>query len=172
MTTIEQITEVFKAGYEKVVLNSLLAEDPDAVRSAASKFGSQAVVASIDVRGPATNREVTVRGNRVVVSTDPLEWALRAVDLGVGELLITSIDQEGTGGGYDLDLIRDIAQGVSVPVIAHGGAGQRSDLVCPIEESGASAVAAGTIFVFQGPDRGVLINYPQRKQIRKLLGIV
>ena len=171
LSSIEQITEVFKAGYEKVVLNSLLEEDPETVSLVAKRFGSQAVVGSIDVRGPAVSREVAIRGNRVVVSTDPLEWASRAVDLGVGELLVTSIDQEGTGNGYDLDLIRGIAQGVSVPVIAHGGVGRRSDLAGPLEESGASAVAAGTIFVFQGLERGVLINYPSRAQIRNLLGI-
>ncbi len=171
LTSMEQIGDVFRSGYEKVVVNSLLAEQPSVVEAAANRYGSQAVVASIDVRGGRDAREVVVRGNTTVVADSPADWARRAVGLGVGEILVTSVDREGTGLGFDLELVAQITKAVSVPVIAHGGAGQRVGLALPVLESGASAVAAGSLFVFQGQDRGVLINYPPRSQIERLFGM-
>ena len=169
ITSDTQVAEILNAGYEKVIFNSLLADDPEMLSLIAAKFGSQAVVASIDVRGPTGNREVVVHGNRDVVSTDPGEWAARAVALGAGEVLLTSVDREGTGEGFDLELVVNVSERVNVPVIAHGGAGRRSELIEPISRGGASAVAAGTIFVFQEPGHGVLVNYPSRTEIRKIL---
>ena len=168
LTTLEQIGEVFRAGYEKAVVNSLLSDDPEIVESAASRYGSQAIVASIDVSGSRGERKVKTHGNSQEVEDSPATWARRAVDLGVGEILVTAIDHEGTGAGFDLELVREVTEAVNVPVIAHGGAGHRSDLALPVEEAGASAVAAGSLFVFQSQDRGVLINYPPRSQIERL----
>ena len=168
LTGLEQIGKVLRSGYEKVVVNSLLADQPDIVESAADRYGSQAIVASIDIRGESEERSVVVHGNRDVVKATPANWARRAVDLGAGEILVTAVDREGTGRGFDLELVAEVAAAVSVPVIAHGGAGRRSDLAKPVFESGASAVAAGSLFVFQGQDRGVLINYPPRSQIERL----
>ena len=168
LSTLEQIGEVFKAGYEKVVLNSLLADQPSIVESAANRYGSQAIVASIDVRGGLDDRRVVVHGNRDVVTDSAAGWARRAVDLGAGEILVTSVDREGTGTGFDLELVTEVTDAVNVPVIAHGGAGQRAELPLPVLESGASAVAAGSLFVFQSHGRGVLINYPPRSQIEEL----
>ena len=170
LTTVAQFAELFHAGYEKAVVNTLLFDNPAEVEAAARRFGSQAVVASIDVRGGPGERRVVVRGGTEVVSDSPADWARQAVDLGVGEVLVTSIDREGTGRGFDLSLVSEVADAVSVPVIAHGGAGRRSELASPVRESGASSVAAGSLFVFQGQDRGVLINYPSRSYVRKLLG--
>jgi cyclase len=168
LTSMEQIGEVFRSGYEKVVVNSLLADRPGIVESATSLYGSQAVVASIDVRGGRDARKVVIHGNGDVVADSPAGWARRAVDLGVGEILVTSVDREGTGIGFDLELVAEVAEAVDVPVIAHGGAGQRTELALPVLESGASAVAAGSLFVFQSQERGVLINYPPRSQIERL----
>jgi cyclase len=168
LTSLEQIGEVFRAGYEKAVVNSLLADQPDIVESAANRYGSQAIVASIDVRGGRDERTVVVHGNRDVVGNSPTGWARRAVDLGVGEILVTSVDREGTGVGFDLELIAEITEAVGVPVIAHGGAGRRAELALPVLECGASAVAAGSLFVFQSRDGGVLINYPSRPEIERL----
>ncbi|MBR12484.1 MAG: imidazole glycerol phosphate synthase subunit HisF [Acidimicrobiaceae bacterium] len=169
LTELDQFSELYHAGYEKAVVNTLLSEDPSVVEAAASRFGSQAVVASIDVRRGGGGLEVVVRGNREVVSDSPGDWARRAVDLGVGEVLVTAVDREGTGAGFDLELISEVAEAVDVPVIGHGGGGRRAELGDPVLKAGASAVAAGTLFVFQGPDRGVLINYPPRRQIEKIL---
>ena len=147
----------------------MLADDPAEVEAATRRFGSQAVVASIDVIGGPGDRKVVVRGGTEVVSRSPTEWARRAVDLGAGEILVTSVDREGTGAGFDLELVAEVVDSVGVPVIAHGGAGKRRELATPVHESGAAAVAAGTLFVFQGPDHGVLVNYPPRAQIEKML---
>ena len=168
LTSLEQIGDVFRAGCEKAVVNSLLADQPDIVESAANRYGSQAIVASIDVRGGRDERTVVVHGNRDAVRASPANWARRAVDLGVGEILVTAVDREGTGYGFDLELVAEVAEAVSVPVIAHGGAGRRADLAKPVLEFGASAVAAGSLFVFQGQNRGVLINYLPRSQIEAL----
>jgi len=168
LTSVEQMNDVFAAGYEKVVLNTLLAEDPSVVADAAAAFGSQAVVASIDVRRSADGYAVAVRGGTQATGSDPVAWATRAVELGVGEILLTSIDAEGTMGGFDLDLIRRVSEVVDVPVIAHGGASRRSDLAGPVREAGASAVAAGSLFVFQRSRESVIINYPSRPQIERL----
>lgn len=169
LTSIDQLSELFNAGFEKAILNSVLADEPRFVEIAAAKFGSQAIVASIDVIATPEGESVVVHGGRDLVGQAPVEWAQRAVGLGVGEILLTSVDREGTGKGYDLDLITRVQSAVDIPVIAHGGAGSREDLAGPILDSGASAVAAGSLFVFQGKDRGVLVNYPSRSQIVKLL---
>jgi cyclase len=163
---LESIERTFSIGYEKVVLNSVLADDPEVVTKAAEVFGSQAVVASIDVRGDTVHTHGATRDTGV----DPVSWACRAEDLGAGEVLITSVDREGTMSGFDLDLVEDVAASVSIPVIAHGGAGRRKELAGPLER-GAAAVAAGSLFVFQGANRGVLVNYPTRSQLIRLLDL-
>lgn len=168
---LESIERTFSIGYEKVVLNSVLADDPDVVVKAAEVFGSQAVTASIDVRGSGPGAwSVHTHGATRPTGVDPIAWARRAEDLGAGEILVTAVDQEGTMDGFDLALAAAVAGAVSVPVIAHGGAARRKDLVGPIA-AGASAVAAGSLFVFQGTNRGVLVNYPSRPQLIRLLGL-
>ncbi len=166
LADLEAIERTFSIGYEKVVLNSVLADDPEVVTKTAEVFGTQAVVASIDVRSGTVHTHGAQRDTGV----DPATWARRAEDLGAGEVLVTSVEREGTMEGYDLDLIGAVADAVSVPVIAHGGAGRRKELSGPLER-GASAVAAGSLFVFQGQARGVLVNYPTRPQLIRLLGL-
>lgn len=165
---VETMAAVLQIGFEKVVLGTALATAPQAVEEAARRFGRQAVVASVDVRRTDAGPRAFVRGGSVDTGEDHVGWARRAVDLGAGELLVTSIDREGTMDGFDLDLVREVADAVDVPVIAHGGAAKRRQLAEPVREAGASAVAAGSLFVFQGPQRGVLINYPSRPQIVQL----
>lgn len=169
LTTVDEMGRILKIGFEKVVLNTVLLEDPDVVREAVARFGSQAVVASVDVRGAGDAASVFVRGASVDTEADPVTWARRSEELGVGEILLTSVDREGSMTGFDLDLVARVTAAVSVPVVAHGGAGRRSHLAEPLRLSGASAVAAGSLFVFQGSQRGVLINYPSRPQILRLL---
>jgi cyclase len=169
LATVESMRNVLQAGFEKVVISTALATDPDAVSDACRQFGSQAVVGAVDVRGSGAGAHAHVRGGSVDTGASPVEWATRAVELGVGELIVTSIDREGTMTGFDLDLVAEVAAAVEVPVIAHGGAAKRRQLTEPVRGGGASAVAAGSLFVFQGPQRGVLVNYPTRDQIVKLL---
>lgn len=169
LTTLPEMEDRLRMGAEKVVLNSLLADDPSVVAEAAARFGSQAVIASIDVRRRDGALGVVAHGGQTVVADDAVAWAQRAEQLGVGEILLTAVDREGTMQGYDLDLVHSVAMAVQVPVIAHGGAGKRRDLGVAVREGGAAAAAAGSLFVFQGSSRGVLINYPSRAQITALM---
>ena len=160
LRSLEEVRQVFQMGFEKVVLNTVLHERPGMAREAAAEFGSQAVVASMEVsrlrwKGP---RVFYGSGSKKTVHP-PEDWARRCEDAGCGELLLISIDRDGTMEGYDLDLVRAVARAVSIPVIAMGGAGTRDHLRQGIE-AGASAAAAGSMFVFHGPRRAVLITYP------------
>lgn len=169
ITSAVEIEKVLEIGYEKVVVNTSLWSHPEALAEAARTFGSQAIVASVDVRRVDDGFAVVVSGGTRQVDQDPASWARRAEDLGAGEILVTSVDRDGAMDGYDQELIELVASSVSVPVIACGGAGKRAQLVDPIKV-GAAASAAGSLFVFQGRGRGVVINYPSRTQLRSILG--
>jgi len=169
ITSIEEIKEIFYAGAEKVSLNTAAFENPQLIEKAASLFGSQSIVASIDVKKKwSGGYEVYVEKGKKKTGMDPVKYAIRMEELGAGELLVNSIDREGTMEGYDLDLIRKISGTVEIPVIALGGAGRIEDFNDAIKTGGASAVAAGSMFVFYGKYRAVLINYPSQDEIRKV----
>jgi imidazole glycerol-phosphate synthase subunit HisF len=168
ITTVDQVGEILSAGVEKVVFGAAMVDRPEVVEAAAAKYGSQAVVAAVDVRGREGEWSVAIESGSRVVGQDPVAYARRAQSLGVGEVLLTSIDREGAMRGFDLALVRVVASAVTVPVVAHGGARSREDLAEPIRH-GASAVAAGSIFVFQGVERGVLINFPKRGDLEQLM---
>lgn len=167
--TESQARGIIAAGLEKVVFNTALIEAPDEVRHAVKTLGAQAVLASVDVRTTSAGYRVFTRSGSHDTGLGLQEWARLSVDLGVGEVLITSIDREGTRQGIDLELVRLMTKLVDVPVIAHGGVGSRQDLAAPILESGAAAVAAGTHFVFQKGRGSVLVNYPTRVETERLL---
>lgn len=166
--SVEHAERIIAAGFEKIVVNTALLQDPAAVREMVHALGSQAIVGSVDVRATASGYAPYSEGGTARGDLDLAEWVQRAHDVGVGEIMVTAIDREGTRTGIDLDLVRDVVEASSVPVIAHGGAGTREDLVAPIEHSGASAVAAGSAFVMQAGRDSVLINYPTRPQIDTL----
>jgi len=166
--SIDDIRTVLSSGVEKVVLGTVASDEPELISRAADVFGSQAVVVAVDARRAGSGHEVFVQGGERAVGSNPGAYARRAAAHGAGEILVTSIDRDGTMEGYDLDLIRTVAEAVAVPVIACGGAGERAHLLTPIRDAGASAVAAGSIFVFRGPERGVLINFPERTQLEAL----
>ena len=136
------------AGADKVAVNSAAVERPEVVSEIADKFGSQCVVASVDARRVGDGWEVFTHGGRRATGIDAVAHALRLAELGAGELLVTSMDRDGTKSGYDLDLIRTIADQVRVPVVASGGVGGLADLVAGIAEGHASAVLAASTFHF------------------------
>ena len=146
--SVRDMRDVLRAGADKVSLNTAVVADPDLIARCARRFGRQAVVVAIDLRRRPTvgGWEVVVQGGRVATGLDAVDWAERAVDLGAGELLVTSIDRDGTGSGYDIDALRAITGRVSVPVIASGGAAGPADLIAAIREGGADAVLAASIF--------------------------
>jgi cyclase len=157
---IEHVRAVIRSGFEKVVLNTAMHDSPALAGEAAREFGAQAVVGSIEVaRGMLRGTHVRTESGTRATKHRPIDWARRCEELGCGELLVTSIERDGTMGGYDLDLVREISAAVSIPVIPLGGAGTVEHLQQAIA-AGASAVAAGSMFVYQGPRRAVLINYP------------
>jgi imidazole glycerol-phosphate synthase subunit HisF len=147
--SVDEMRAVLRAGADKVSLNSAAVADPELIGRCARAFGSQAVVVAIDARATGAGRnawEVVVKGGRETTGRDALGWAEEAVARGAGELLVTSIDRDGTRSGYDTDLLRAITARVGVPVIASGGAAGPDDFVAAIREGGADAVLAASIF--------------------------
>jgi imidazole glycerol-phosphate synthase subunit HisF len=151
--SVAEMRDVLRAGADKVSLNTAAVADPSLVSGCAARFGRQAVVVAIDARrrtdddpGAEPSWEVVVRGGREPTGLDAVAWAERVVDLGAGELLVTSIDRDGTGSGFDTDLLRAISSRVRVPVIASGGAAGPADFVAAIRDGGADAVLAASIF--------------------------
>lgn len=162
---VSTIRELLKAGADKVVLNTSIVEVPGLLKKSAEQFGRQCIVVSIDVRKINGTYEVFTHGGRKPTGLNPVELAMKVEDEGAGEILITSIDRDGTLEGYDLDLINMITGAVQIPVIACGGAGSVKDLADAYYKSGASAVACGAFFLFYGPRRTVLITYPTEEQL-------
>lgn len=148
--SLEDIRRVLRAGADKVTINTFAVKNPSFITEAARAFGSQCIVGSIEAKRTGDNKwEAYTDNGRVVTGLDAVEWAKKLVELGAGELLVTSIDQEGTAKGYDVDLVRNIAPKVSVPVIACGGAGKPEDMVEAIKSGYADAVAAANIFHYK-----------------------
>ncbi len=149
LRTVEDIREMLEAGADKVSLNTAVEERPELIAQAARRFGNQCVVVSIDcrLRDDGSHEVFTYAGTRAT-GRDPVEWAREAVDLGAGEIFLTSIDREGTMEGYDLELVRSVADAVTVPVIAHGGCGTLTHLVEGIVEGHADAVSCASILHF------------------------
>ncbi len=170
--TIEHARQLFSVGIEKVLINTATAEDPSLVRKIADEYGSQAVIAGIDVKKDWLGRErVYTRAASQSIGLTPRQHAEAVVAQGAGEILLTSIDRDGTMSGYDVAMIRELSAAVPVPLVACGGAGSLAHLAEAIA-AGASAVAAGSLFVFAGPRRAVLINYPSPAELRAAMAAV
>jgi cyclase len=146
---VEDIRKLLLAGADKVSINTAAVARPEFVREAAEKFGSQCIVVAIDVKQIAPGRwDVFTHGGRRDTGLDAVAWAERMAEYGAGELLVTSMDRDGTKAGFDLALTRAIADAVTVPVIASGGVGSLDDLVAGVREGHATAVLAASIFHF------------------------
>jgi cyclase len=148
--SVDEMRAALRAGADKVALNTAAVERPDLVTECASTFGSQAVVVAIDARRrgatAADGWEVVVRGGRDATGLNAVDWAVRAAMIGAGELLVTSIDRDGTGLGFDTELLRAVVDRVRVPVIASGGAAGPADFVAAVRDGGADAVLAAGMF--------------------------
>lgn len=167
LSSLEDCARVFELGVEKVVINTAAVERPELISEISNRFGAQAVIVSIDAKRNVFGRwRAFTRGGRKEARFSPAELAQAAVQRGAGEIMVTSIPREGTFKGYDLDLLRAVCDSVSVPVIAHGGAGKVEHFVEAIARGGASAVAAGSMFVFAGEGEGVLISYPSPDELQ------
>jgi cyclase len=169
VTTVDQVIELIANGVEKVILNNVVHINPDVVSGAAKKVGSQSVVVSIDVRNDWLGRErVFLQNNSVNTGIDPIAYAKKAEGLGAGEIILNSIELDGSYKGYDTDLIQRVSRAVNIPVIALGGAGSIEDFLSAVD-AGASAVAAASMFVFRRPHQAVLISYPEQEDLKDRL---
>jgi len=144
--SVEDVRAVLGAGADKISLNSAAINDPSLLSACARRFGSQCIVIAIDAKQKGDSWEAYVNGGRIPTGLDAVEWAVKAVGLGAGEIMLTSMDRDGTKDGYDLELTRTVAEAVNVPVIASGGAGTLAHLVEVIKKGKADAVLAASIF--------------------------
>lgn len=164
ISSIEEIKHIFHIGFEKVILNTAFIENPDLIREAAEYAGSQSIVVSIDAKKSFLKGYCSyIKDGTKKINKEPELLAGVAEDLGAGEILLNSIDRDGTMQGYDLELIRKVAKKVTVPVTACGGASGIDDIKNVLAEGGAHAAAAGSMFVYYGKKKAVLINTPSEK---------
>lgn len=170
VTTLEQVQRIFSLGFEKVVIDSAAYASPQLIRGAVAIYGSQSIVGCVDVRRTLLGRyELSSNAGKTKQFVGLKEHVQALEGLGVGEIIVNAVDRDGTQSGYDLTLIREVSSIVSVPVVACGGASGLDDFVAAVKDGGASAVAAGSLFVFVGPHRAVLINYPDRADLAQRL---
>jgi cyclase len=167
--SIECIKKLLRLGVEKVILNTISHENPEFVRQAADTFGSSTIIAAIDIKKNFWGKyRRYIKSGKKAVNGDVIECARRLEYLGAGELFINSIDRDGVMQGYDIEIINSIAHSVSIPVIACGGAGNLGHIKDLIIRTPISAAAAGSIFVYHGRLKGILVNYPSQDELTQL----
>ena len=167
ITTVEQVHDLLSIGYEKVVINSELVRNPELVKKSAELFGSQSIVASIDAKKVDGVYKCVIADGTDIINRSPIELAEEAEKLGAGEIILNSVDNDGMMQGYDLDLVRNVVDTVKIPVIALGGAGGIDDLKKVIVEGHAHAAAGGSMFVYYGRLKAVLITFPDESELKK-----
>ncbi len=169
ISTLDQAKKIFSIGFEKVILNTQAYYNPALVTKIATHFGNQAVVVSIDVKSNANKLSMYVKDGTVKVKDDVLGYVQKMQNAGAGELLVTNIDREGSWEGFDDNTIKKITDIATIPVIAHGGAGNLQHIASVIKNGKASAVALGSLLVYQKKGMGVLVNFPDKTELEKAL---
>jgi cyclase len=167
---VETAERILQIGFEKLILNSAPFDNPRLITDLALRFGSQAVIISIDVtKRVLGGYRVVSRSATRVQAARPVEWAREVERLGAGEILLTSVEREGTWRGFDVQLTASVAEAVNIPVIAHGGAGSIEHIREAVRSGGASAVALGSLVVYQNQGMGVLVNFPDKSSLASAL---
>lgn len=170
LRNFETVSKIFSIGFEKVVINSFAIENPEFITVLTEHYGNQSVIGSIDIKKTLLGKyQVYTKDGTEKTKLDPVEWAIELEKRGVGELLVTSMDKDGTWDGFELEIIKSIAENVKVPVIANGGAGKLDDIADAVKKARASAVALGSMVVYQKKDMGVLVNFPDKIQLEHAL---
>lgn len=170
INSLDQAKRILDIGVEKLVLGASAARDPALVEQVAAYSGSQSVTVCIDVKsGILGRRQVVTHSGRKKTGIEPVALARQVAAAGAGEIIVQSVDRDGAMQGYDLALVRQVAEAVNIPVVALGGAGRDEDLAQVVREGGASAAGAGAMFVFQGAHRAVLISYPDDSRLQMLM---
>jgi len=169
ISSLQDIKNVVATGVEKISLNTIAIKNPHFVREAATQFGSSTIVVTIDYRKNIWGKMiVTGNGGKLKSERDPVEFAQLMEEMGAGEIVVNSIERDGTMSGYDVDVLGKITAKVTIPVIAMGGAGTVEHFFEAIKKAHVSAVAAGSLFVFKGRHKAVLINYPEKNVLKEL----
>lgn len=158
---LEDIAKIFTSGFEKVVINTGLFEKHGLLEKVTNIYGQQSVIAGVDIKKNIFNKYcIYSNGGKKKENIDLHKWIKELDSMGVGEIMVTNISNEGTWKGFDLDIIKEISSEIDTPLIVHGGAGTKNDIEQAVNYGGASAVAVGSMVVYQNKDMGVLINYP------------
>ncbi len=166
---LKEIRESIVVGAEKVIINTHAVENPDFIKQAADTFGSSTIAVSMDVKKKFLGKQqVYTYGGSKASGVDPVAFAKLMEANGAGELIVNSIEHDGMMEGYDLELVKMISEAVTIPVVAVGGAGTLTHLKQAVQEAYASALGAGSMFVYHGPRRAVLVNYPQQDELVQL----
>ena len=170
--TIEQAQKIFSLGIEKIALSSAVVTNPQLVTHISERVGSQSVIVVLDIKKKLLGGyEIYTHNGKKSTGINPIKFAKELELLGAGEIIINSIDQDGLMKGYDLALIEKIAESISIPLTVLGGAGSLADIEKVIDRHGVIGVAAGSLFVFKGPYKAVLINYPSQIEKNKIFKI-
>ena len=165
----ETAKKILSIGFEMIVVNTHAIRDPDFITRLSEHFGNQSVIGSIDIKKDIWGKyKVYTNDGTTKTKFEPMEWSVELERRGAGELLITSMDRDGTWKGYDTDLINKITEAVNVPVIANGGAGSIEDIENVVKRGNASAVALGSMVVYQSKGMGVLVNFPDKLELEKI----
>ncbi|MDO8368154.1 MAG: AglZ/HisF2 family acetamidino modification protein [Saprospiraceae bacterium] len=165
--TVADVNRIFSIGIEKVIFNTAAFTNEAVIKVAAREAGNQSVVVSIDIKKNLLGkRGLFSHAGAPLPKMDPISFARHMQDTGAGELILNAVDRDGMMDGYDIDLIEQIADAVEIPVVACGGAGNLDHFKQAVHKGNASAVAAGSMFVFHGPLKGVLINYPSQEKLK------
>jgi cyclase len=170
--TIEQAQKIFSLGIEKIALSSAVIKNPQLVSQIAERVGSQSVIVVLDIKKKLLGGyEIYTHNGKKSSGINPIKFVKELEALGAGEIIINSIDQDGVMKGYDMNLIDKIAETISIPLTVLGGAGSLADIEKVIVKHGVIGVAAGSLFVFKGPYKAVLINYPTQREKNKIFKI-
>ena len=167
--TVEQAQKIFGLGVEKIALSSSVLKNPDLITKISDRVGSQSVIVVLDVKKKFLGGyEVYINNGKKATGIDPIKFVKQAQQFGAGEIVINSIDRDGVMKGYDMDLIKKVRGKISLPMTVLGGAGSLDDIERVVNKHGVIGVAAGSLFVFKGPYKAVLINYPNSEEKNKL----
>ena len=163
--TVDDFKAILREGADKVSVNSAAIDNPDLIKEASDKFGAQCVVLAIDAKRTPDGFHIFKHGGRIDTGIDAVEWAIKGCELGAGEILLTSMDADGTKAGYDLELTRIISENVSVPVIASGGAGSKEDFYDALTVGKADAALAASLFHYKELEIAEVKEYPKKKGV-------
>lgn len=170
INNFETAKQILSIGFEKIIVNTAAAKNPQLITTISTHFGAQAVVASIDVKKNMWGKyHVFVNDGTEKLNVTVEDWAKELEELGAGEILLTSMDRDGTWSGFDIDITKKVADSVGIPVIANGGAGNIDHIADVIKNGMASAVALGSMLVYQKKGMGVLVNFPDKESLEQLL---